>query len=305
MFKKATKAQAKARIGITGPSGSGKTYTSLLIASSLAHGKRVAVIDSERGSASKYASEFDFDVCDLESFAPRAYVQAIHAAEKAGYGVIVVDSLSHAWMGKDGALAMVDAAAARSKGSSFAAWRDVTPEHNALVEAMVQSTAHLVATLRSKTEYVLEKDERTGKTVPKKIGMAPVQRDGLEYEFDLFFEMDQEHRLIVTKSRSKELADKVMLKPGQELGESIARWLGDGSPRAFDVIMTTLASAEIAENALDASDLQASVKNLLDAAWAGMNQHERSEIKAASQRVRQKFGSVPPPAMAGATGEGE
>lgn len=134
-FKKATKTQARLRLALIGPSGSGKTYSALAIGKHL--GNRVAVIDTERGSASKYADIFDFDALELATFSPLTYVEAIHAAEQAGYDVLIIDSLSHAWMGKEGALEQVDKAARRYQNNSYAGWRDVTPMHNALIDAML------------------------------------------------------------------------------------------------------------------------------------------------------------------------
>src|SRR5262245_61668408 len=134
-FTKATQQQGRLRLALIGPSGAGKTYSALNIAQHL--GGHVAVIDTEHGSASKYATLFDFDVLELDSFAPSHYVEAIQAADAAGYDVLVIDSLSHAWMGKDGALEQVDRIAKRSQtGNTFGAWRDVTPQHNAMIEAM-------------------------------------------------------------------------------------------------------------------------------------------------------------------------
>ncbi len=230
MFQKATKSQCRARVAIAGPSGSGKTYTGLIIATVLAEGGKIAVIDSERGSASKYADEFDFDVCELTSFSPHEYIKAIRGAEDAGAAAILIDSLSHAWSGIGGALEMVDNATARSRsGNSYAAWREVTPVHNALVDAMLQCRSHLVATMRSKTEYVLEEGPG-GKKTPRKIGMAPVQRDGMEYEFDIFADMDFENRLIVSKTRCKALRQLVVPTPGTDFAQKILDWVSDGAP---------------------------------------------------------------------------
>lgn len=225
-FKKAVKSRARLRLALVGPSGSGKTYSGMAIARGLNPNGRIAVIDTERGSASKYADLFNFDVLEMAAFSPANYVDAIHAAENAGYDIIIIDSLTHAWSGKGGALEMVDAAVARSKsGNSFGAWREVTPAHNAMVEAIVSSPCHVVATMRSKTEYIVEPDPRTGRNVPRKIGMAPIQRDGLEYEFDVVGDIDLEHRLIVTKSRIPLLADSVVTKPNQAFGAIMAAWL--------------------------------------------------------------------------------
>lgn len=226
-FKKATKSTARARVALTGPAGSGKTYTALAIAAHL--GQRVAVIDTEHGSASKYAGIFSFDVLELESFAPAVYVEALDVAESAGFDVVVVDSLSHAWMGKDGALEQVDRAAKRSGGNGFAAWRDVTPQHHALVEAMLACRAHVIVTMRSKMEYVIEENDK-GKKVPRKIGMAPVQRDGLEYEFDVVGDLTLDNDLVIGKTRCPALRDQVYRHAGEDVATVLRAWLQDGIP---------------------------------------------------------------------------
>lgn len=213
-------------MAITGPSGSGKTFTALTVASALG---RVAVIDTERGSASKYADLFDFDVLELTEYDPRKYIDAIKAAQANGYSVLVIDSLSHAWTGQGGVLEMVDRAAKRTQSqNSFAAWRDVTPLHNQLVDTILGTPIHIIATMRSKTEYVLEKDER-GRTMPRKVGLAPVQRDGMEYEFDVVAEMDMDNNLIISKSRIISLTGAVVNRPGAQFAETLRAWLSDGA----------------------------------------------------------------------------
>lgn len=229
VFKKATKEQAKLRMGIIGPAGSGKTYTALITARNLVPDGKIAVIDTERGSASKYADIFEFDVCELESFHPENYIKTIQAAEEAGYDVLIIDSLSHAWAGKDGALELVDKAAARERGNSFAAWRHVTPLHNAMVDAIIGARLHIIVTMRSKVEWVIEKDER-GKSVPRKIGLQPVQRDGLEYEFDVVADMDLDNNFIVSKTRCPALRGSVIHCPNEEPAKTLRAWLSDGVP---------------------------------------------------------------------------
>lgn len=229
VFKKATKEQAKLRMGIIGPAGSGKTYTALVTARNLVPDGKIAVLDTERGSASKYADIFEFDVCELESFHPENYIKTIQAAEEAGYDVLIIDSLSHAWAGKDGALELVDKAAARERGNSFAAWRHVTPLHNAMVDAIIGARLHVIVTMRSKVEWVIEKDER-GKSVPRKIGLQPVQRDGLEYEFDVVADMDLNNNFIVSKTRCPALRGSVIHCPNEEPAKTLRAWLSDGVP---------------------------------------------------------------------------
>jgi hypothetical protein len=231
MFHKATKTQSRMRLGLCGPAGSGKTYTALLVASAL--GSKIAVLDSEHGSASKYADEFSFDTITPTEFGPQVYIDTIRAAERGGYDVLILDSLSHAWSGTGGVLEQVDAIKDRSKsGNAFSTgWREMTPLHNKMVDAIVGAGVHIIATMRTKTEYVVEKNER-GQSVPRKVGMAPVQRDGMEYEFDIVGDLDWEHKLVITKTRCRALDGKVLHKPGREFAEALAGWLGDGAAQA-------------------------------------------------------------------------
>lgn len=225
-FARASKQAAKVRMALIGPAGAGKTYTALNIASNLA--AKIAVIDTERGSASKYSGEFSFDVLELTNFAPQNYVAAIEAASQAGYDCLVIDSLSHAWMGVGGTLEMVDKLAKRSQThNTFGAWRDVTPQHNAMVEAILASPMHIIATMRAKTEYVQEKDQRTGKTTVRKIGLAPIQKDGLEYEMDVVADLDIENNFIVSKTRCPALSGQVFNKAGRDVANIIKHWLTD------------------------------------------------------------------------------
>jgi hypothetical protein len=143
--------------------------------------------------------------------------------------VLIIDSLSHAWTGKEGALDQVDRAARRNQsGNTFGAWRDVTPRHNAMVDAIIGARLHIIATMRAKTDYVQEKNDKTGKTSVRKVGMAPVQRDGLEYEFDVVADLDQDNNLIVGKTRCPMLAGTVVNKAGREIASKLNAWLEDG-----------------------------------------------------------------------------
>lgn len=228
-FKKAERAQARLRMGLCGPSGSGKTYTALRIASGLcAPGRRVALADSERGSASLYAGKFDFDVTELPDFRVETYLGVIRDAEAAGYDVLILDSISPAWAGKDGLLEQVDKIKAKDRsGNAFTAWRDVTPKHHEFVEALLKSKLHIIATMRSKVEWVLENVD--GKMKPRKVGLAPVQRDGMEYEFTIVCDLDGA-ALTVSKTRIPEVLplDALVRQPGEDLGRRLAEWCAGG-----------------------------------------------------------------------------
>ena len=155
---------------------------------------------------------------------------------------------SHFWFGKDGELDKVDRAARRMQTpNSFAAWKQITPIHNALIDKIISAELHVLASMRSKTEWILDRDDRTGKTVPRKVGLAPVMRDGIEYEFDVCGEMDQDNTLQVTKSRCPKLSGGVFPKPGKELADVLKEWLGTAGESHQDLKPTSDAPITPAE----------------------------------------------------------
>lgn len=230
MFAPASRSKRKARIALLGPTGSGKTYTALQIARGLVGPKgTIAVVDTERSSATLYSDVTPFGHLDLTSFAPTDYTAVLKQASKEPIDCLIIDSLSHAWSGPGGALELVDRAAERSKtANSFGAWREVTPLHNEMVSALLESPFHLIVTMRSKMAYVQEKDEQSGKTSIKKVGLQPIQRDGLEYEFDVVADMDGA-RMVVTKTRFSPFNNKSFYQPGIDIGEQLANWLNTGA----------------------------------------------------------------------------
>lgn len=226
MFAKAVKSQAKGRVAVTGPSGAGKTMTSLIFAKVLAGGKPVAAIDSEYKSMSKYADEFDFDVVELNgNYHPSKYIEAIKAAESAGYGAVVIDSITHAWNGTKDVVDKKKLASNSQNG--YTAWAEGTKLWDSLTEAIMSSTIHVIVTMRSKTDYVQEKDEK-GKTQIRKVGMAPEVRDGTEFAFDLVVDMDHEHVGRVSKTRCRMLDGHAELKPGEAFAKTFRDWLENG-----------------------------------------------------------------------------
>jgi hypothetical protein len=222
-------------MAICSPPGGGKTFSALRFATAL--GKRICVINTESGAVEKYLGlspdgvPFDFDIAEMPDFSPTRYTQLIQEAGRDGYDVIIIDSLSHAWAGSGGALELKD----RKGGNSFTAWKDITPMHNAMIEAILRSPAHVIATMRTKVAYILEEqtNSKTGAIiqVPKKVGMEPVQRQGMEYEFDIVADMDNEtHTLKVTKSRCPAVDGVISVKPGAEFIQPVKQWLEEGVP---------------------------------------------------------------------------
>ena len=266
MFKKAIKHESKLRLAIAGPSGSGKTYSALAIGTEL--GGNVALVDTEHGSASKYADLFAFDVLEMEApFHPDRFIEAIEAAGQAGYDVLIIDSLSHAWNGTGGLLELVDQFAKRMKSSNtFAAWKDATPIQNRLIEAIVGAKLHIIATMRSKQEYVIEQVQRGDRTisVPKKIGMAPVQRDSMEYEFDVYLDMDIENSAIVQKTRCSALSGQVISKPGKPLADTLKTWLSGTPQPTQDDHFTAMITAETLTDWQDSAYQLTAVKSVFE-----------------------------------------
>lgn len=248
-FGKATKQQLKGRIALAAPTGAGKTWTALGIAS--VFGDRTVLIDTEKGSGALYADEFSYDYYRFDApYAPSRLTEVLKAADAEGYDTIIIDSLSHFWEGEGGTLDIVDAASQRSNGNTYAGWKIGTPELRHLVDSMLDLDSHLIATMRSKMEYILqEKENRSGRTtqVPTKVGMAPVMRAGVEYEFTLVGELDLEHRLTISKSRCSVLADQV-IAPHREtdMAATFLNWLESGEP------MVTREQAEKVSAALNA-----------------------------------------------------
>lgn len=223
VIEKATVKQAKAKVAINGPAGSGKTMTALILAREL--GPKILVIDTENRTSAKYANEFDFDILPLTEYKLTTYIAALEYAAGQGYDVVIVDSLSHAWAGAGGALEQVDKEGGKSKFTS--GWRVVTPLHNKLIETILTYPTHLIATIRMKMDYILTTNEK-GQQIPQKAGMGIVQRDGIEYEFDIIAEMDINHNLAVTKTRCSTLDGFEMNKPDGTLGQAINAWLSEG-----------------------------------------------------------------------------
>ena len=230
-FKKADKKKAKLRLAITGPSGSGKTFSALLIAKGI--GGKVAVIDTENHSASLYANNptIAMDYCTLElepPYSPERCIAAVRAAYEQGFDVVIFDSLSHAWSGPGGLLEMVDAASKGLQGNSFAAWKNVRPQEKQFLEALIRTDIHIIATMRTKTEWVVEKDSN-GKSRPRKVGLKPEQKEGLEYEFTVVLDMVPDGNIASASKDRTDLFRGKFFVPDEDTGKQLLAWLEAGS----------------------------------------------------------------------------
>ena len=258
-FEKAMRKKAKLRLALTGPSGSGKTYSALLVAKGI--GGRIAVLDTEKGSASLYSDVADFDVLEMDPpFAPERFIEAITAAEQAGYDTLVLDSITHEWSGVGGCLELVDTIAkAKFRGNTWSAWSEINPRHRLFLDAILRSPMHIIATMRSKTETA--QVEENGRKKVAKLGMKSEQRDGVEYEFTTVLDIGHEtHHAIASKDRTKLFsnADPVILS--DQTGKQLLDWLESGAnPLEESLKVFTQAAAE-------AQGIEA-LKPLFEEAW--------------------------------------
>lgn len=220
-FAPAAREAVKARFALTGPAGSGKTYTALAVGTALSDS--VAVIDTEHGRALDYADRFAFRHFAPTRFDPRELCNLLARAAEHHYGCVIVDSLSHYWMGVGGALEIVDS----TRGGGMAGWKEFRPIEARMIDALLGYPGHVIATMRVKTSYVIEQDDR-GKNVPRKVGLKPDQREGVDYEFGLIGEMDREHMMTVTKSTCPTLVDERIPKPGADVAGALLEWISGG-----------------------------------------------------------------------------
>jgi hypothetical protein len=218
----AERKRARIKMALQGPSGTGKTYGSLLIAKGMADSwDKVVVIDTENESSHLYAHMGGFKVLSLkEPFTPEKYIDAIILCEQAGMEVIIIDSATHEW---ENLLAYH----ANLQGNSFTNWAKVTPRHAAFIQKVLQSPCHIIATIRTKQDYVLS--ERNGKMVPEKVGLKSVQRDGLDYEFTLVFDLDIKNNAVASKDRTGLFFGTAEGKLTEETGRLINNWCNSGA----------------------------------------------------------------------------
>lgn len=226
LFEKLTRKKTKAKIALMGTSGSGKTYSGLLLARGLVGSEgKIAVVDTENGSAGLYDNLTNAQCCQLKDFSVDNYIALIKQVQKDGYDCLVIDSLSPVWDSMLDDLEKIK----KTTSNSFTAWKTLTPKYNELIQTIVNADIHIICTMRAKTEYTLETNEK-GRQVPKKVGLAPVMRDGIEYEFTIVFTIDADsHYASVSKDRTSIFASNPVPELlSVESGKKIADWLESG-----------------------------------------------------------------------------
>ena len=239
----AQRKRAKIKMGLQGPSGSGKTYSALLLAYGLCYNwNKVAVVDTENHSAELYAHLGEYNVINLTApFTPEKYIQALEVCEKAGMEVVIIDSTTHEW---ENLLEYHSSL----QGNSFTNWGKITPRHNDFVQKILQSSCHIISTVRTKQDYVLS--EKNGKMVPEKVGLKSVQRDGLEYEFTLVFDLDMKNHATASKDRTGLFFGKPEQKLKVETGKLIQDWCNSGTEVTTEAVSRRINSCKTIQELL-------------------------------------------------------
>ena len=223
-FEEATRKNIRMKAALCGQAGSGKTYGSLMIAKGLIKDmSAVGVIQTETGRAECYLGTFPgFKVLNLQPpYSPERFIEAIEEGEKAGLKCLIIDSLSDEWVGTGGILADFDKMASMAK-NSFTCWKKLTPRHDALFSKILSSPLHIFATIRKKTDVVLQKNDR-GKLEPKKVGLKDLQRDDGEYKWMIQLDLDQQNLARAVKDNTSLFQGKEF-KITEETGTAIRDW---------------------------------------------------------------------------------
>ncbi|MBT6440313.1 MAG: AAA family ATPase [Flavobacteriales bacterium] len=216
-LRKANRKNTSIKMALQGPSGSGKTYSALLLAYGITKDwSKIAVIDSENGSAELYTQLGDYNCVPIQApYTPEKYIEAIELCNKSNIEAIIIDSISHEWDSQGGILDIHG----NMLGNSFTNWAKVTPRHNAFVNNILTSKAHIIATIRTKQDYVLS--EKNGKMVPEKVGLKAITRDGVDYEFTLVLDINIKHNAVASKDRTNLFMDKPEFRINEKTGEKI------------------------------------------------------------------------------------
>lgn len=226
-LQKATRKKSKLRLNISGPAGSGKTYSALKMAKGLVgNWEKIAVIDTENGSASLYDHLGPFQALDLQApFSPERYIEALKTCVDAGMECIILDSSSHEWSGQGGCIEINEQLAqSKFKGNTWSAWSQTTPRHDAFVQYVLQCPVHVITCTRSKMETVMTDDKKV-----KKLGMKDIQREGWEYELTVSLLLDRDtHTAIASKDRTELFEGKDPFVISEKTGEMIRTWCEQG-----------------------------------------------------------------------------
>lgn len=282
MFQKAKREKVKVKIALIGPSGSGKTYSALKLATGI--GGKIALLDTEAGRSKYYATEFDFDIAELDApFSPERYIEIIEQAEKAGYDTLIIDSITHEWNGTGGCLDIHN----NMPGNSYANWSKVTPRHNKFIEKIIHCNMNIISTVRGKDQYVLEEDDR-GKNVPKKVGMGGVQRDGIEYEYTCTFMIDVQTHVATPQKDNTHLFEDRYEVLSEKHGELLKEWADSGIKPVKKVNEQTIAAimSFVKKDKNSAVIVRDDLKNNGYGDWKDLKNYTQEEAEALIEKIK-------------------
>lgn len=243
-FRPAVREEVVLLIGLIGASGSGKTYSAMRLASGMVEkGKRFAVIDTEARRSLHYADMFNFDMAELKPpFRPSFYADAIQSADKAGYKVIVVDSVSHEWAGESGILDWQEEELTRMAGDDYrkresckmASWIKPKMGHKQMIQRLLQVKANIILCFRAEEKIGMEKDSN-GKMVIAPKGWQPICEKSLPYELTVSFLLtpDKPGYPQAIKLQEQHKAIFPLNKPiNEESGLMVSKWAMGGNPKS-------------------------------------------------------------------------
>lgn len=294
-LKKATRKQVKLRMGLSAVSGGGKTYSALKLAFGMVNDwSKIAVIDTENGSASLYSHLGDFNTIDLQApYTPERYIQAIKACEDAGMELIIIDSITHEWDGKGG---MIDISNSMA-GNSFTNWAKLTPRHQAFIDSILQSKCHIISCVRRKQDYEMSKDSN-GKTTVQKAGLKEITREGYEYELTVNFNLEINHMAIASKDRTGLFMGKPEFVITEDTGRILLDWCNSGEAPLPEFFKTAEEKAQIdpvqsSINILNSSKTQDELKSNWTLIGREMQDNEKCVKAKDEMKVKLTANGVP------------
>ncbi len=278
-LQQAQRKNVKIKLALQGSSGSGKSYSALQIGFGLVNNwSKIAVIDTENQSASLYANMGNFNILVLKPpFSPERYIQAINVCIQSQMQVIIIDSLSMEWE-------FILDAHSNLTGNSYTNWAKFTPRHQQLIQAIIQADCHIICTLRAKQDYILS--EKNGKMIPEKVGMKPIQREGVDYEFTIVFELDIRHNATASKDRTGLFMGKPEFKITYQTGKQISDWCNMGVPNYDLGLLITECT-----NMDELRELYYSVSSVEQQQFRGQFDRRKEELNPSKSTITSSFNS--------------
>lgn len=233
--EKATRERIAVKIALMSPSGGGKSYSALRLATGMVNemkktntlngtNSKILFANTEGPRGRYYADEFNYDIVDLEPpYNPELFIDLINYAVDEKYSVLIIDSSSAEWEGRGGCLELQQQA-----GGKYQDWKFVSPRHEKFIDTLAYSPIHVIATMKGKDQYEVEKDDR-GRVSVKKLGVGAAQRNGFEFYFTTTFNIDRDSHMAKCEKDNTHIFEKSGATILDEsYGEKIIQWANSG-----------------------------------------------------------------------------